>query len=141
MGPGKSGPGKLGPGKLGPWKMLVLQIGPQQIRSLENIGAANWAPGMLAPQSHKYSYTIKLIHKYHTSSCFQPGVGPDISPTRLNRELNVCFLVICPICLESGDPYKTTQMTQFRWERGVGSWLDTQLTLGKHYRNRKLEKG
>ena len=53
----------------------------------------------------------------------------------------MCFLVRCPICLESCDPYKTAQMTQVRWERGVGSWLDTQLTLGKHYRNRKLEKG
>ena len=40
------------------------QIRPWQIGPLENVGAANWAPGKLAPKMHKRSYTIKLIHKY-----------------------------------------------------------------------------
>ena len=36
-----------------------------------------------------------------------------------------------PICLEPSYSYKTAQMKQVRWERGVGIWLDAQLTLGK----------
>ena len=45
--------GKLDPGKLGPRKMLMRQIGP-----------GKWGPWKVGPQIQKYSYKVKLIHKY-----------------------------------------------------------------------------
>ena len=40
------------------------QIGPRQIGPLENVGAANWAPGILLGQGCKNYIPKYLVHKY-----------------------------------------------------------------------------
>ena len=79
---------------IGPRQIGSQYIGPRQMGPLENVGAANqalanWAPGKLGPQSHKYNNIIRLIHNHHTFGCFQSGVGQDGSLIRLNRGLHV----------------------------------------------------